>query len=337
MQKGKTLQELATEIARQHESKRDFLVPTNQLVFSAIGDEIMLDFPTLEPNMLRVNGIAHEQFGQFCGIPKRYYDTLLSPENLHLLATNVQWWLDRGSDRRMIRTLDGTTRAFLSDKYRRLDNYDLAQAILPILSDAGVVIKSSEITERRLYIQAVTPKVEGEVAVGDVVQAGVIVTNSEVGHGSLSVRPLIYRLVCSNGMIVDDYARRKYHVGRQLDTIEFTDETKIAEDRAFWLQTRDLVSHCLSEAMFQKILSDMKLATSRKIEDPTRAIELAKSAFSLSEQEKNGVLAHLIQGGDLSSYGLGNAVTRLAHDVETYDRSVELESIGYKVMERSWN
>ena len=33
----------------------------------------------------------------------------------------------------MVRTLDGHARAFLSDRYRRLDNYDLCEHVLPIL------------------------------------------------------------------------------------------------------------------------------------------------------------------------------------------------------------
>ncbi|MBL0089244.1 MAG: hypothetical protein IPP44_22195 [Ideonella sp.] len=33
----------------------------------------------------------------------------------------------------MVRTLDGQARAFLSDRYRRLDNYDLCEHVLPML------------------------------------------------------------------------------------------------------------------------------------------------------------------------------------------------------------
>ena len=40
----------------------------------------------------------------------------------------------------------------------------------------------------------------------------------------------------------------------------------------------------------------------------------------------------MIRGGDLSLYGLSNAITRAAQDVESYDRSTEMESIGYTVL-----
>jgi hypothetical protein len=42
-------------------------------------------------------------------------------------------------------------------------------------------------------------------------------------------------------------------------------------------------------------------------------------------------------GGDLTSWGLGNAVTRMAQDVPSYDRSTELESIGFEIMQHNWN
>ena len=38
------------------------------------------------------------------------------------------------SPKRMLRTLDGTARALLSDRYRRIDNFEVASAVLPIIS-----------------------------------------------------------------------------------------------------------------------------------------------------------------------------------------------------------
>jgi hypothetical protein len=51
------------------------------------------------------------------------------------------------------------------------------------------------------------------------VQAGVVISNSEVGQGTLSVQPLIYRLICRNGLIAADRAMRKTHVGRMSDHV----------------------------------------------------------------------------------------------------------------------
>jgi hypothetical protein len=101
----------------------------------------------------------------------------------------------------MLRTLDGKVRAVLSERYRRLDNFDLAEqrAAHPAGQLPEVRFESVELTETRMYLKCVTPRLKYEMAPGDVVQAGVVISNSEVGQGTLSVQPLLFRLVCRNG------------------------------------------------------------------------------------------------------------------------------------------
>jgi hypothetical protein len=55
--------------------------------------------------------------------------------------------------------------------------------------------------------------------------------------------------------------------------------------------------------------------------------------LTLTEGEKSSVLQHLIRGGDLSAWGLANAVTRTADDAADYDRVTELEAAGGRVIE----
>lgn len=339
MKIGKSLSELAQEILRQQKAKRDFLVPVTDIHAFSNSDKLELGFGVGDGDMftapLTENG--HDQLGSLCGIPAKYYDAMRKHPGL--LAVNVQHWLNLGSDRRLIRSLDGNIRALLSQSYRRLDNFDLAQNVLPMLNEVGAEIESCEITEKRIYIKAITHKIQGEIKKGDIVSAGIIVSNSEVGHGSLSIKPLAFQLVCSNGWIADKYAMKKYHVGRIQDTeqIEFSNETLNADDKAFWLKVRDLVKHSLNEATFKKIVAEMKAATEARIEAPAQAIELLSDCYRFSNFEQENVLKHLIDGGDLSSYGLGGAVTRMAQDVESYDRSTELEAIGFEILGRSWN
>ena len=346
MKHGKTLQELAAELDRQNAAKRDYLVDTPLLgmEISQAGPVLqMLDRPSgnwSEP--LGVSDIAHRQIGQHLGIPAKYYEKMRDdlPE---LLATNVNEWFRETPSSRMLRTLDGTARAFLSDRYRRIDNYDIAQAALPIIGNIpGATVESCELTDQRLYIKAIDPRITAEIDKGDVVQAGVIISNSEVGLGSVNVRPLIYRLVCLNGMIAQDESVRKYHIGRMNesrgDSYEiYRDETIEADDKAFIMKLEDTVRAAVDQAVFEKLIDKMREAKGVKIEavNAPQIVELTSKEFKLTENEGKGILGHLIEGGDLSLYGLGNAVTRHAHDVDSYDRSTELESTGYKIVTMS--
>ena len=61
---------------------------------------------------------------------------------------------------------------------------------------------------------------------------------------------------------------------------------------------------------------------------------------SFVEEESSGVLQRLIEGNDLTLYGLSNAVTRHSQDVEDYDRATALEGIGYNILSmpaRQWS
>ena len=103
-------------------------------------------------------------------------------------------------------------RALLSDRYRRIDNMEIATAVLPLFAGTDQYeVVSSEVPENRLYLKIVNRRLEMAVVPGDIVQAGVMISNAEVGLGSVSVQPLVYRLVCTNGLVVNDMGEHKNH------------------------------------------------------------------------------------------------------------------------------
>ena len=345
MKQGRSLEELAAELTSREKGKRDIIADTRQIKMlprlNDVSDEPVLELPNQDADILDhfdITQHTHRQIGQRVGIPAKYYDHMLA-QAPDLLATNVNHWFARQPQRRMVRTLDNRARAFLSDRYRRIDNYEVAEAVLPILlQHEDLHIVSSEVTEARLYLKVVNRRIEREVKVGDPVQAGIVISNSEIGAGSLSISPMVYRLVCLNGMISADNTYRKYHVGARADTSEavyelLTDETREADDKAILLKVRDVVSAGLSEALFDRQVSDMQETTERKIEGSVpKAVEVLGSKIGLTDQEQSGVLHHLIEGSDMSQWGLLNAVTRFAQDVEGYDRATELEKAGGEVL-----
>ena len=55
-------------------------------------------------------------------------------------------------------------------------------------------------------------------------------------------------------------------------------------------------------------------------------------AVGLTEKEEGSILNALIRGGDVSAWGLLNAVTFQANTETDYDRAVELETAGGKLL-----
>lgn len=348
MKYGRTLQELAIELDRQANAKKDYLVDTRKLIMDATdgGHQLtMMNDATHSNTIFGVNDIAHRQIGQALGIPAKYYDKMRS-DNPGLLTQNVNSWFSLNPMTRMVRTMDGTARAFLSEKYRRIDNYEIAQTVLPILFELnGAKVESCEVTEQRMYLKVVNPRLETEVVPGDYVQSGMIISNSEVGMGSMAIQPLIYRLACTNGMIVNDAATRKYHIGRGNQADEdyslYSDATLEADDKALMMKVRDTVKAVIDEVQFQKVVKMMREAKEAKITGKIpQVVELASADYGFSKKESDNILEHLIKDGDFTLYGLANAVTRAAQDVESYDRSTDMESVGYTVLGMSrdrWN
>lgn len=155
MKNGRSLMELAQELERQRNAKRDYLLDTRNLemgfVEAGAYQMTMRNDSKNISTLLGVGEIAHRQIGSALGIPAKYYDKMRA-ENPELLAQNVNSWFTMTPQKRMVRTLDGNARAFLSERYRRIDNAEIAEAVLPVLAEMpDVRIESCDTISRLKY------------------------------------------------------------------------------------------------------------------------------------------------------------------------------------------
>ena len=341
MKQGRSLPEVLTELQRQSAAKQDYISPAQAFHLADDGSTFeMTHLNTGAQEVFGTTDLFHRQIGSALNIPAKYYD-LMRKEKPELLAENVNAWFGSREQSYMVRSMDfgngRVARALLSDRYRRIDNLEVASAVLPLFAGKEEMEVVSCNVGERLFIKIVNHKLEMEVVAGDYVQAGVVISNSEVGLGAVSVQPLVYRLVCSNGMCVNDFGERKTHVGRAAKAMEdsfnlYTDETLEAEDKAFLLKLRDTTLAAIEEARFAQIVGRLQDATHARITGRAQdVIELTGKAYDLNQPEQDSILNYLIQGGDLSLYGLSNAITRASQDVESYDRATALEGIGWQV------
>jgi hypothetical protein len=342
MKQGKSLMELAQAVESIAAAKVDLVADTRKMSLSDTGQLVVGD-REFQPTQN-----CHTQLASRLNIPAAYYKSMQDSAPA-LLQSNVNHWLHATSERRMVRGLGDTARAFLSDRYHRIDNEHVMETILPVLMEiGGMKIVSCEVTENKLYIKATSSVIVAEVReskrVGDFVEAGLMITNSEVGLGSLSIKPFMNFLVCTNGMVRDKMAFTKYHVGRKAEDSAdhlLSDATKSLEDRAVLSRVRDVIKNCMSLDLLKADIQLMEDAQRQKITgDVPRAIELVGETLQLSAVERSGVLRNLIESGDLSRYSLMNAVTRFAQDTASYDRATEIEALGGRVLDlgkQEWN
>lgn len=270
------------------------------------------------------------------GVPKRYFDRM-KVEAPGLFQTNVHHWMYETPNRRMIRARKNvdsnpTARAWLSDRYRRLDNIEIASKLLPEFDrlDTEVRFHNASITDTKFYLRAVFPRMEKEVRLGDPVQWGCQISNSEVGAGQFSIDSFVMRLVCLNGMVVAKVMSAR-HVGKRLGE-HLSDEAIRADDKAFWLAARDELRNAISETQFETVVQSLRLTTEgAKITAPIAATERLAKTFDLSDGEKEAVLTQLASNADFSRWGALNAITAAAQTVESFDRRVEMEEMGWSL------
>ena len=343
MKDGRSVTELAEEVHRRAIAKQDFLYPTSDLFISHD-----LQLRVENQGWFDIDQHTHRQIGSHFDIPTKYYDKMIE-EAPDLLRANVNHWFDSVDETRMVRTLDDRARAYLSDRYRRLDNEDLLEAVIPAVNQAGAELVSCEVTDRKLYLKAIINDRQEEIGPPtewtwgrgndeiDVVNPGIVISNSEIGQGAVQVTPAIHTVRCSNLATFGQRGNlRKAHLGERLTTEGweyFSKETQKISDAALWAQVSDYVHHALHGDLFQSIVNELREARNQPIEgDPIESVQVLSNEYALNQEETNGVMSHLLQGGDYSKYGLHAAVTETSAKVGDYDRASEMESIGAQIV-----
>ena len=338
----KNVQELYLKLEEQRDHRKDIIADTRSLVMNTTSGLSTISVSTGNDILAySVSDVAHRQIADRLGVPFKYYDRMRL-EYPALLDQNINGWLQKQPEKRMLRTLDGRLRAFLSDRYRRLDNLELVDHVLPVIAQMkGCSIESCDITETHLYMKVINKTMKAELTPGDVVQAGFVISNSEIGLGALKVEPLVYRLVCRNGMISKDLAHKKYHAGRQVEDTDaayelYSDETLAADDKAYFLKVQDIVSAAVDEARFSLTVDKMRASMNVPTGDnPVKTVEVLGDKYILNKTERATILRHFIISNDYTAFGLVNAVTRCSQDIPDYNRATELERLGGTLLDES--
>jgi hypothetical protein len=338
---------LSEELERQKNSKYDVVVSTENLIVLKDGDTIKMDVPVIrednevEGKQFGITDYCHSQIATKTGIPYRYYQKMQEEGKLDLLAQNINTWLP-SKEKRLVRILDGKVRALLSDRYRVIDNYDILWKALESVSEVkktygiDVNIVDAKVTEQHLYIKAVSPQLTADIkkVTGlEPVVGGIIISNSEVGAGAVSIKPFIEVIVCTNGLISDKILKR-IHTGRERDigVIDWSDETLMHEDLALFGRIQDMIKYTFDPEIFKSWVDSINKVASVELNKPIIALDNVIKHFKIPEKKKESLLNQLFKE-DKSQWGLAMAVTRCAQDEEDFEKRIELEHIGAQILE----
>jgi len=342
MKQGMSIPELYETVTEQAREKRDIVTDTTNLNLSLDATELQIS-----EGRYSLTPSAHSQIATALDIPGRFYNRLRN-DDADVLSHIVNEMFQRHSKKRMVRLLRNTARAFLSDRYRRIDNIDILSIVvqaLPLIgTDAEIV--SCNVSDDFFYLKVLFPKIEAELKVGDVFQAGMSIRNSEIGKASFSISSYLLRRVCSNGMNVEDVGFSQKHLGRKTEETDgrniWSDETKKSDDETLKLMIRDSVKAAADDAVLKDSILKMGKAEDAKLIRPDKTIKELQQKHQITDAEGSLILDNLMHYASrdgLSAFGLSNAITETSKHIENYDRASEFERIGGKVMtdlDASW-
>ncbi len=377
MKSGMTIETLLEEVQRQSAAKKDYVASTaedirmvpmvgfqnevavvlqkgagqtiEQSVSQIVGGSnvVTLNNPL---ERLEVTEHAHRQIAGRLQIPWKFYHRMLA-DHRDIVIDNCNKLFEREPGTRLLRTMDGKLRAFLSNRYKRIDNdIVLGNALPPIVKgDLETTLLSSNVTDRNMYLKVLFTGEEMQQEIGktrdgtpDIVRPGFTLSNSEIGAGSLNVSAFFYRDFCYNGCVfgkTDAFAFRRTHLGGTLiegaDFEVMSEKSKKLEDEAMLSQVTD-VMHAIATPEFVDQMGNKlrSLKEGTQIQQPVPAVELLAKENGLSQTESDQVLQNLMEDRDYSKWGMVNAVTKVANtDAVDYDRASDLEVLGSKLID----
>jgi hypothetical protein len=278
----------------------------------------------------------------------------MQTERPQLLDMNVNGWLQQMAGKNvLLRTFEtpdltnNIARAFLSDRYLALDNYDVLFAVLDAIKRMGVKveIKNADVTDRRLYLNVVCPDIEIQAhdflknylkdnnGAGNGIVSGFTISSSEVGCGQFSVRPRAVIIKCNNGLIKPEVAFSRVHLGGKLETgiIQWSQETRNRNYQLVMSQVTDAIKTYLSADYLGKMVADIAAAHDIKLEYPLDTVQHVCKELRYNDDQRRSILDYFITDGDTQASGIVHAITRHAQK-EDPDTRNEMELDAFKIV-----
>lgn len=175
---------------------------------------------------------------------------------------------------------------------------------------------------------------DGEGETMPVVWGGFRIDNSETGGGQFRITPRVSVRVCKNGLVISGDAFSQVHLGGRMDegVVRWSDETQQKSVELVRSVARDAVSSFLDEGYVKGIV-DRLTEADKPVTDAAKTVELVASRLRFTKEQQAGILDHFIHGGQVTAFGVVNAVTSYAQVVESPDEAYELEAAAMQAFE----
>ena len=289
--------------------KWDRKVPANEVRIDNNGIlEVKDSGPT---ECYSLSDLATGQMCQKLGIPVKYYRRL--PGEIKSVVANHD--LKRLEDHSyLLRGKAEWIRGFLSADYVTYNNSQVAETVAGLLENGAVMVKSFTLVETHMFLKIVSEEI---VDAASGLKAGIMISNSEVGCASISVEPFVYRLTCTNDLVVStEESFRHAHI--HLTARELNSRMAEAIGSTFRIAST--------------IMDTFLKAREEAIEDPLETIRQIAEARQFAQKFTDNVVGSYLTEPEPSRFGVINAFTHAAQQLAPVPR-IEMERFAGRLLE----
>jgi len=361
MQLGSDLKTLIGTVLEQNRAKRDFVGNTRDAM-RITHETVIEDGEQRNEQRFTLAGVEggnwaatenmQRQIAAKLNIPWKHYQRL-TQSHPDLIEAEVNALFQREPSRRMVRTLFGKARAFMSDRYRTLDNFEVLEATLPAIMnrpDLPTQVLGGNVSDDRMNLKVLFTgddmghEITRRTRTGEprIIKPGFRLSNSETGNGSLKFEGFFYDGYCTNGCVFGKesvFTFSRNHIGGKLiegtDFEIVSDDTRKKQDAAIVAEVRDGIQALANPEFVGQMVEQLRAAANTsQAANPTATVDMAIKELDLRDSERESILTTFLQDGDYSQFGLHAAVTQVANDpkLADYDRACELEDIGAQIL-----
>lgn len=260
--------------------------------------------------------ITQFAFSQLCarmGVPANYIKKCFTTGKEELALQNFRAWADEAKNNLLVRENDGVVRAVLSDSYAPFDSYQVLRALKYTVDFGRWKPTQVYLSEDRLVLRFVDFE-PLPINDGSPLYLGFTVSSSDVGRGSLNIKMMVYRSVCTNGMLISSMGGmlyKQHHIGETMTN------SKLQVFNEIWSGI---------DVTAKAIINNINQCRNRQLKDYEMEMYIEKAKREMKLSEKSVEKLHTLISGtyEPTKWGIINGITELAQDF-TLETRLDME------------
>jgi len=230
------------------------------------------------------------------------------------------------SNRALIRGRGDTVRAILSQRYSPYDNHDIVSRVQEAVQSIGNNVRSCAFNDEAFFLKMTFDDltIDDKSIPGGLLKSGMFIGNSEVGARSLIVSPFVFRLSCTNDMVL-----MKHQAFQQKHAFASKKDTDYQIERS--------VAYSMRKGY--EMLHEVEKKQVELLDKPIEVLNFFSERAKLSKRQKMLVAQSFKDEPVESKFGIVNAFTRAAR-TERPEERVALEALAGSLLfegDHSWD